>query len=167
MDINLMLSIITYSLLFTFLFSFIIIFFSPLLRKYCDSIFEVIFPVYNLFKLCQIVGINEFITFLYLIPGLNIFLMIFILIKLIKVKNEDKEEKKKSRKEKSNDETEEEIDDFEKFEDDSIFKVQKKTKIDSSNNKPYKARKVMVNEDFINSAPAEQERIKRVNKNDE
>lgn len=46
---------------------------------------------------------------------------------------------------------------------DSIFKMQIKTSKDADN-KPYKAKRVKVNEQFINSAPAEMEKIERVEK---
>lgn len=47
--------------------------------------------------------------------------------------------------------------------DDSIFKLQPKSH-ESVNNKPYKARRVRVNEQFINSGPAEREKIEKVEK---
>ena len=47
--------------------------------------------------------------------------------------------------------------------DDSIFKLQPKSH-ESVNNKPYKARRVRVNEQFINSGPAEREKIDKVEK---
>ena len=49
--------------------------------------------------------------------------------------------------------------------DDSIFKIQSKTQ-GNANNKPYRAKKVKVNEQFINSAPAEREKIEKVEKGD-
>lgn len=50
-------------------------------------------------------------------------------------------------------------------EDESIFKLKTETKESySEDNKPYKAKRVMVNQKFIDSAPAEQERIEKVEK---
>jgi len=60
------------------------------------------------------------------------------------------------------------VDEFEeepKEDVDSIFKIQKKSQ-GGVNNKPYKAKRVRVNQEFIDSAPAEMEKIERVEKGD-
>ena len=192
MDLNLLISIFTFSLLFSILFSIIIILAYPLFKDYYDSAFEGVFPVYNLFKVCRIVGYNEFIGFLFLIPGLNVLLTILIGARLKNMVNTygfikigliilpilfiplaayirySKPVKQEAHVEVQQ---EPEIETFEADEpednnDDSIFRIQKKTRDENENNKPYKAKKVMVNEEFINSAPAEQETIQKVEKKD-
>ena len=88
-------------------------------------------------------------------------------------KNEKKERTKKIKKEKKVKEESkiEELDDTEVFDenalsdDDSIFKLQPKAGI-TINNKPYRAKRVRVNEQFINSAPAEREKIEKIEKED-
>lgn len=212
---DVVLYIFIFSLLITFLFSLSIAVAFPLFKKYYDKNIEGFLPIYNLFKLCYIVDINEFVAFLYLIPGINIFLMILMGIKLkgrfdtykffeigfiilpivfiplaayIKPSAEEtfinKENSVKKRKEKYSKKAKEVIEEDEIFEqsieeltdelpsinldDESIFKLQSKTKKEEDGeNRPYKAKKVMVNEDFINSAPAEQETIKKVNRNND
>ncbi len=217
---NTLISIFTYSLLITILFSISIAIAFPLFEKYYDRNIEGFFPVYNLFKLCYIVGLNEFIGLLYIIPGINILLMIltgfklkdrvetysifkigFIVLPIIFIplaayirykesspketfiykdnsnetdkreenviiETEPEEPKAEERKEIVEESTDEPS--RINLEDDSIFKLQSKIKIEKEGeNKPYKAKKVMVNERFINSAPAEQETIKKVDRNDD
>ena len=215
---DVVLYIFIFSFLITFLFSLSIAIAFPLFKKYYNKNIEGFLPIYNLFKLCYIVGINEFVAFLYLIPCVNIFLMIlmgirlkgrfdtykffeigFVVFPIIfiplaayikpslkdsfintekpvkkkKEKNLNEKTKPKNIKDKQEETeiyeyfTEEETNEFPSInlDDESIFKLQSKIKQDENgDNKPYKAKKIMVNEDFINSAPAEQEVINKIDK---
>lgn len=103
--------------------------------------------------------------------GLIVFPIIFIpLIAYIKPKKTTKRKAKKEiaeEPEKFEIEPKELDEDFPSINlnDESIFKLRSKINRLDKENKPYKAKKVRVNEEFINSAPAEQEVIKKVNKN--
>ena len=197
---EIVLSIFTCSLLITLLFSISVAIAFPLFKNYYNSAWEGFFPVYNLFKLCYIVGFNEFLGFLYLIPGINIILMIitgarlgnivytytffkigFIILPIIFIPLAAyiiKREKVQVEAQQPAPATVEvEVEKFDvdasddgypkiNLDDESIFKDRVRVKVENEGDRrPYKAKRVMVNEKFINSAPAEQETIEKVNRN--
>lgn len=83
----------------------------------------------------------------------------------VEIKKVNIKGKKNKKKEKEEEQIDIQEDYVSKEEVDSIFKLQPKAS-GSVNNKPYKAKRVRVNEQFINSAPAEREKIEKVEKGD-
>ena len=205
---EILVKIFIYSWIISIFFGVIVAISYPIFRDYAEVPYEVYIPLYNLFGLCSFNGYDEKLGLLFLVPFVNIGLMMYMSFKLknkydldslfstgllllppifmpllaySNKEQSDSDESSYTYKEESDDEPEvkiqkvnikgkkkeeEEAEVFEAEtynEDDSIFKIQSKSQ-GETNNKPYKAKRVRVNEQFINSAPAEQEKIERVEK---
>lgn len=142
-------------------------------------------PFYNLFVLCDLNGFKDTLGLLFLVPFVNIIMGMYmsyklkdkfdtngafnagllllpaIFVPMLAYGNNDSEEAYESKREK---EKEKEIPQEEPVDInvDSIFKTQTQLREDDS--KPYRAKRVQVNERFINSAPAEEDRVEKIDK---
>lgn len=183
--LNIIIAIFVYSWIISIAFGFVLAISYPIFTKTNRQTAGVFVPLYNLFELCDLNGYKESTGILFLIPFFNIIMMMLmsyklkdkfetsgafnagllllpiIFVPLLAYGNKDsndeyeKEEKKNIEKEVPQ---EEPVD----IEVDSIFKTPAQLREDES--KPYRAKKVQVNEKFINSAPAEEERIEKLDK---
>lgn len=188
---ELLIEIFVYSWLITLIFCMSISLAYPILKDYYDNKFEIFIPLYNIFRLFKVIGYSEIFGFLFLIPFINIIMMhllgyglskeietykffkigyiIFPMIFIPLSAYTQYKEKIVINKpiETFEVETEQSSENlYADEEDESIFKLHTETKEKySEDNKPYKAKKVMVNQKFIDSAPAERETVEKVEKN--
>ncbi len=186
---NVIAGIFVYSWIITILFGLVIAISFPIFKDYYDSSFEVFIPLYNLFGFCAINGYDEKMGLLFLIPGVNIIMMMFMGYKLkdrfdtntivdfglmllpgifipVLAYGDFSNDKPKKEEKKEEPVVQEEPEEDRFNPDDSIFRGFSTKKESNENKGPYRAKHTHVNESFINSAPAERETIERVEKDD-
>ena len=183
--LNVIIAIFVYSWILSIGFGFVLTISYPIFTKTNRQSAGAYIPFYNLFVLCDLNGYKDTIALLFLVPFVNIIMGMFmsyklkdkfdtkgafnagllllpaIFIPLLAYGDNDAEEAYESRKRKDeeNEVPQEEPVDINV---DSIFKSPAQLREDDS--KPYRAKKVQVNERFINSAPAEEDRIEKLDK---
>lgn len=185
--LNILIKIEVYSLIISVIFGIVIAVSYPIFNKLNRNAGGALIPVYNLFEFCNLNDFRETVGLIYLIPGFNIILIMlmsyrlkdkfktsdgfnrgllflpFVFVPMLAYSDIDAVDEYDHDKGKKPKEEEEKIEEAE-VEDinvDSIFKTEAQMMEEV---KPYKAKKVQVNEEFINSKPAEKEKIEKVSK---
>lgn len=177
--LNILIAIFIYSWTITIVYGLVISISFPIFKKADNEDPGAFVPLYNLFLLCNLNGYNEKYALLFLVPGVNLIMMMIMSFKLKDVFNTNgafnvgllllpglfvpvlaygKYRNSKVEEEEPQVPQEEPID----VDVDSIFKTP--SQIQELEKKPYKAKKVRVNEKFINSAPAQAEKIDKIEK---
>ncbi len=178
--LNILIAIFIYSWIVSIIFGLVISISYPIFKKTDNEDPGAFVPIYNLFLLCKLNGYSEKYGLLFLIPGVNLIMMMLMAFKLKDIFKTDGlfsigllflpevfipvlaygnyGEEKEEKEENTNVAQEEPVD----IDVDSIFKTP--SQVRELESKPYRAKKVQVNEKFINSAPAEAEKIEKVEK---
>ena len=183
--LNVVIAIFVYSWLLSIGFGVILTISYPIFTKTNHQTAGAYIPLYNLFVLCDLNGYKDSVALLFLLPFVNIImgmlmsyklkdkfdtkgafnagllLLPAIFVPMLAYNDNDAGEayESKKAKEKEKEVPQEEAVDIEV---DSIFKTPTQLREDDS--KPYRAKRVQVNERFINSAPAEEDRVEKIDK---
>ena len=179
--LNVIVAIFIYSWIIAILYGVIVAISYPIFTKTNTQSSGVFVPIYNLFELCSLNGYDDKSALLFLVPGINIIMMMLMSYKLKELFNTSSsfnigllilppifmpmlaysnvgvEEEEETPIEVEKVIPQEEPNDIDV---DSIFKTP--SQVQQVDNKPYKAKKVQVNQKFINSAPAEQEKVEKL-----
>lgn len=180
--LNLIIAIFIWSWIFSVAYGLIITLSYPIFTKTGRGASGAIVPIYNLFGLCEIVGYSCWAALLFLLPGINLIMSMVVSYKLKDVFNTkgffnfgliflaalfvpvlahgNREAYDSSyENERMEPQTMYPQEEPQDIDVDSIFKTP--AQMQQMDNSPYKAKKVQVNEKFINSAPAEPDRVEK------
>lgn len=183
--LNVVIAIFIYSWILSIAYGIVLTISYPIFIKTNRQTAGIYIPFYNIFVLCDLNGYKDKVALLFLLPFVNIvmgmlmsyklkdkfntngaftaglLLLPAIFLPMLAYSNNGTEDdyEKEDKKEKSKEYEQEEPVDIDV---DSIFKSPSQLREDES--KPYRAKRVQVNEKFINSAPAEEEKVERMDK---